>query len=110
MILKYFRCLLYLSAAFAAAGALAASKQDDAVITAFDAYRAGDAIKFARLAKRVGEHHVLVPWMDYWRLAMRLEDAAVKDVHVFLSKHADTYVAELLRGDWLKVAGKRGNW
>jgi soluble lytic murein transglycosylase len=110
MILKYFRCLLYLSAGFAAAGALAASKEDDAVITAFDAYRAGDAIKFARQAKRVDEHHVLAPWMDYWRLAMRLEDASVKDVHVFLSKHADTYVAELLRGDWLKVAGKRGNW
>ncbi|MDQ5849633.1 MAG: lytic transglycosylase domain-containing protein [Pseudomonadota bacterium] len=110
MILKYFRCLLYLSAAFAAGGAFAAGKQDEGVITAFDAYRAGDAIKFARQAKRVDGNHVLAPWMDYWRLAMRLEDASIKDVHGFFSKHADTYVAELLRGDWLKLAGKRRNW
>jgi len=82
---------------------------DDAVLTAYDAYRAGDALKFARVAKNL-DGHLLEPWIDYWRIAMRLEDTPVADVHAFFQEHANTYVAEVLRGDWLKVLGKRGDW
>jgi soluble lytic murein transglycosylase len=101
---------LGLAAALCAAGAAAAaSSPDEAVRGAYDAYRAGDAIEFARRAGEL-EGHVLAPWLDYWRLAMRLEDAAPADVHDFLSRHRDTYAAELLRGDWLRLSGKRGDW
>jgi soluble lytic murein transglycosylase len=31
-------------------------------------------------------------------------------VRAFFDEHSNTYVAELLRGDWLKVLGKRGEW
>ena len=82
---------------------------DEAVRGAYDAYQAGDALKFARYAKRL-EGHVLTPWIDYWRVAMRLEDTPSKDVAAFLDQHANTYVAEVLRGDWLKVLGGRGDW
>lgn len=99
---------LALAAALCAAGAAAAS-EDDALLGAYDAYRAGDAIRFARHAGDLDEH-LLAPWLDYWRLAMRLEDAAAADVREFLSRHRDTYVAELLRGDWLRLSGKRGDW
>src|SRR3954463_1610196 len=87
----------------------AAAAPDEAVLGAYDAYRAGDALKLARYAKKL-EGHVLTPWVDYWRIAMRLEDTPTPEVQAFFKQHADTYVAELLRVDWLKVLGKRGEW
>jgi soluble lytic murein transglycosylase len=99
---------LALAAAFGAAGAAAAT-QDDALVGAYDAYRAGDAIRFERHAGDL-EDHLLSPWLDYWRLAMRLEDATPADVREFLERHRDTYVAELMRGDWLRLTGRRGEW
>ncbi|HZM34382.1 MAG TPA: transglycosylase SLT domain-containing protein [Burkholderiales bacterium] len=91
------------------ASATAAPGQDDALLGAYDAYRAGDALRYARHAGGL-ESHLLSPWLEYWRLVMRLEDAAPADVREFLAKHQGTYVAELLRGDWLKATGKRAQW
>jgi soluble lytic murein transglycosylase len=85
------------------------ASSDDDVLTAYDAYRAGDPIKFARMAKKLDDH-LLEPWIDYWRIAMRLEDTPLEDVQAFFEEHGNTYVAEMLRGDWLKVLGKRGDW
>src|SRR5207302_2052479 len=50
------------------------------------------------------------PWLEYWRLSLRLEDMPPAEVRGFLSKFERTYVAELLREEWLKVLGKRGDW
>jgi len=98
------------AAALVAVSSLAAAAPgDDAVLGAYDAYRAGDPIKLARYAKKL-DGHVLTPWVDYWRVALRLEDTPTKDVQAFLDQNADTYVAEVLRGDWLKVLGQRGDW
>jgi len=99
---------LGLSLAAGAASRPGASSDDD-VLTAYDAYRAGDPIKFARMAKKL-DGHLLEPWIDYWRIAMRLEDTPLEDVQAFFEEHGNTYVAEMLRGDWLKVLGKRGDW
>jgi len=113
MILKRF-CTISLGfgialGAAAASAARTANTTDEAVLAAYDAYRAGDAIKLARYAKQL-EGHVLQPWLDYWRLALTLDDASVKDVHAFFDKHGNTYAAELLRADWLRVLGRRGAW
>ena len=108
MIFKHFR-YFSLVAALSAPPALAASGADDSLLAAFDAYRAGDALKFSRHAKKL-DRHVLAPWLEYWRLALRLEDAQSADVREFLAAHANTYVAERLRGEWLKVLGGRGDW
>ena len=56
---------------------------------AYDAYRAGDALKLARYSKRL-EGGLLEPWTDYWRLAVSLEDASESDVQAFFAKHGDT--------------------
>lgn len=79
------------------------------MLAAFDAYRAGDAIKFSRYAKKL-DGNVLKPWLEYWRVGLRLEDAQTGEVRAFLAANADTYVAERLRGEWLKVLGKRHDW
>ena len=101
--------LTAVTAAVTAMAAAAPAPADEAVRGAYDAYQAGDALKFARYAKRL-EGHVLTPWIDYWRIAMRLEDTPNKDVLAFLEQHEKTYVAEVLRGDWLKVLGARRDW
>jgi soluble lytic murein transglycosylase len=113
MIFKQFRNVLVALALAAPLVAPVAAREtesaDHAVLTAYDAYRAGDALKFARVAKKL-DGHALEPWIDYWRIAMRLEDTPTAEVRAFFEEHANTYVAELLRGDWLKVLGKRGDW
>jgi soluble lytic murein transglycosylase len=113
MISKVFRNLAAGLACFlAAAGAGAKNSKDsvdESLLGAYDAYRAGDPIKFARHAKKL-EGHVLEPWLDYWRLSMRLEDAANREVREFLATHANLYVTERMRSDWLRVLGKRSEW
>jgi len=109
MIFKQFRAVsVALGIALLPAAAYAGGA-DDAVLGAYDAYRAGDPLRLARQAKML-EGHVLAPWVAYWRIALGLEDAATGDVRAFLDAYKGTYVAERLRGDWLKVLGKRGDW
>jgi len=113
MISKVFRNLAAVVCCIAAqaAGANAGTKSaaDDSLLGAYDAYRAGDPIKFAKHAAKV-ENHLLEPWLDYWRLSMRLEDASNREVREFFAKYPNDYVAERLRSDWLRVLGKRGDW
>lgn len=98
---------LVVFAIFAAVHSAVAS--DEALLGAYDAYRVGDPINFAKHAKKL-EGHTLTPWLDYWRLSMRLEDAELREVREFFATHANLYVAERLRADWLRVLGKRGEW
>src|SRR2546423_1083437 len=110
MILKLFRSI---SLAFCIAGfaipAQAANAADEAILAAYDAYRAGDAMKFSRLSRRL-EGHALAPWLEYWRLSFGLEDASVEELRAFFTRHGATYAGERLRTDWLKVLGRRAAW
>jgi soluble lytic murein transglycosylase len=110
MILKYFQRFTWAFAALSLSTAAQAGRGTDEAFTgAFDAYRAGDALRLAKHARKL-EQHVLLPWVDYWRTALRLEDASPDDVRAVLAKHNGTYIAERLRGDWLRILGKRGDW
>ena len=106
MILKHFR---HLSAALGLLCAQAAAASDATFIAAYDAYRAGDPNKFARAAGKL-EGHLLNPWLEYWELSMRLEDAEQPELDAYFTRHAGLYPAELLRAEWLKVLGRRGDW
>ena len=117
MILKVFRnpaAALLIAACCVLGPQAAAAKNakqsvDDSVLAAYDAYRAGDPMKFAAHTKKL-EGHVLEPWLDYWRMSMRLEDTPNREVREFLATHANLYVSERLRADWLRVLGKRAEW
>jgi soluble lytic murein transglycosylase len=113
MIFKVFRNLVAVVCCVVAqgVGAKDAAKHsiDESLLGAYDAYRAGDPIKFAKHAKKL-DGHVLEPWLDYWRLSMRLEDTPNREVREFLATHANLYVSERLRSDWLRVLGKRAEW
>ena len=112
MILR--RLLSVLALAMASMGVGASTQKtsaaDDALLRAYDAFRAGDAMKLQKAAAKLNDH-VLAPWLEYWRLRLRLEDAALdSEVRVFLERNARTYVADRLRGEWLKELGRRGDW
>ena len=107
-----FRCLLTIALAFAGAGQAAPPKPspvDDAFLKAYDAYRAGDPIKLARFSTGL-EEHVLAPYLEYWRLKLRLDDLAPTEARDFLSRQAGSYLADRLRSDWLKALGRRADW
>src|ERR671919_981044 len=109
MIFKVFRTLAAAIVCVAAQGAVAKDSLDESLLGAYDAYRAGDPIKFAKHANKL-DGHLLEPWLDYWRLSMRLEDASNRDAREFFAKHPNDYVSERLRSDWLRVLGKRADW
>lgn len=99
--------LLLCAAGFAAAQKPAPA--DQAFLSAYDAYRAGNARRFA-IASAGLETHVLRPWLDYWRLGLELEQATPESVEQALARHAGSYAADRLRADWLKLLAKRGAW
>ena len=82
---------------------------DEAFLKAYDAFRAGDSQKLSRASAPLGRH-VLAPYLEYWRLQLRLEDKSDADVRTFLLREAGSYVADRLRADWLKQLGKRADW
>src|SRR2546430_7994602 len=109
MIFKKFRAVSLTLLAMAAAPAIAAKDADFHLLGTFDAYRAGNPIKLASHAQKI-EGHLLTSWVEYWRLALKLEYNQTSEARTFLSNFSNTYVGERLRGDWLKVLGKRADW
>ncbi len=82
---------------------------DDNVLAARDAYRVGDANKLARQLGAV-QGHDLEPYVEYWQASMHLNNADPAVIHKFLVRYPGTYLAEKLRGEWLRMLGKRGQW
>lgn len=63
---------------------------------------------FELQAARIPENYPLRPYIEYWKVARQLsDDARVAD---FLAAHPDTWLAEKLRGEWLKDLGRREMW
>ena len=83
--------------------------QDKALLAARDAFLAGDRVKLARQAEKV-RGHVLEPYVGYWRLRLRLDEADPGELRAFLARNAGTVLAEQLRREWLRVLGKNGQW
>jgi soluble lytic murein transglycosylase len=108
-----FRAFLTIAALACSLGTgLAAPKLaagDENFLKAYDAFRAGDALKLQKFSS-LPAGHVLQPYLDYWRLKLRLEDMPDADVRAFLEREPGTYLADRLRADWLKLLGKRADW
>jgi soluble lytic murein transglycosylase len=92
---------------------------DDKVLAAREAFRNGERVKLGRQldslrstdGSAIGQHD-LQPWVEYWYLVQRLEDGGDEGVKEFLARPglSASYLAEKLRGDWLKQLGKRHQW
>jgi soluble lytic murein transglycosylase len=57
-----------------------------------------------RLARQVEalQGHPLQAWAEYWSLRLKLDDGDASGVADYLARHAGAYLAEKLRGDWLR--------
>ena len=83
--------------------------QDDDFLAAREAFRSGDARKLDFYAARL-QNYVLEPYVTYWRLRMRLDDANPAEVRRFFANYAETPLANRLLTDWLKYLGRTQQW
>ena len=109
MIFRHLFVILPLFCAGAAAGAPKPSASDEALLRAYDAFRAGDALKLQRASAGLSQH-ALASYLEYWRLKLRLEETPEAEVRAFLERQAGSYLADRLRADWLKELGRRAQW
>lgn len=92
-----------------AAAPARAQSQDELFLLAANAYRAQDSMRLAQYAGRI-EPGVLEPYLAFWQLDLRLNQAEPAEVSAFLERYADTWVAERLRAAWLKRLAREQNW
>jgi soluble lytic murein transglycosylase len=86
-----------------------ADRGDEALLVARDAFHNGEQVRLGRQIQAL-QGHPLQPLAEYWALRLQLDDNDAGGVPDFLTRHAGTYQAEKLRGDWLRVLGKAGDW
>lgn len=105
------RLLLIAFAALAwfAAGPARAQSQDDLFLLAANAYRAQDSARLAQYAARI-EPGVLEPYLAFWQLELRLNQAEPAEISAFLDRYADTWVGERMRAAWLKRLAREQSW
>jgi soluble lytic murein transglycosylase len=110
---SFFRFALSRAVLLAALASVAtvvpAQPTDVDLAAARDAYRAGDSAQLERLAPKL-KGHILEPYVEYWRLKLKLDNADADSVQAFLQRYADMPLAERLRSEWLKSLGKRRAW
>ena len=96
-----------LAALFAAPGW--AAPGDAAVLRVQQAFSARNLANLERAARAVPADHVLLPYVEYWRLmrASPDDDARIAD---YLATYPGSRMAEVLRADWLKSLGAREAW
>ncbi len=102
--------VLYLLPLLAIHLPVSAAPSDDLFLAARDAARAGDRVRLERLAGEL-QGHELAPYVEYWRLQPELKnDIDASTIRSFLVRNEGSYIAEKLRGDWLKQLGKQQQW
>lgn len=74
-----------------------------------EAFRAGDAVRLERLANRLKKSPLEV-YVSYYQLRLDLENADNRMVESFLSRSDDSPMVDRLRGEWLKLLGKKQQW
>jgi soluble lytic murein transglycosylase len=97
-------CCLPLAALSAHSAAL-----DEDFLAAREAFQSNNAARLETHARRL-QGHLLEPYVAYWQLSLKLEEASPEEVRGFLAAHRDGPLAERLRSEWLKVLGEHGKW
>ncbi len=82
---------------------------DEQFLAARDAVRAGDRAKLERLATSL-QGYELEAYVEYWTLLLDLKETDPATVRAFFGRHANTYIAEKLRIDWLRQLGRKQQW
>src|SRR3989338_6417097 len=105
-VMRLIPCFL-LSIALPAFGASFTGDAD--FLAAHGAFLAGDTGKLGRSAQRLKKTPLEV-YASYYQLRLDLERADSGTVKNFLSRPEDTPMIDRLRGEWLKLLGKKQQW
>ncbi|UCH48059.1 MAG: transglycosylase SLT domain-containing protein [Betaproteobacteria bacterium] len=82
---------------------------DEAFQAARKAYKDGDVATLdANLPLLDG--HELLPYVEYWRLSMDIEQVWPNQIQTFLSNTDGMLVAERMRAKWLRELARRAQW
>lgn len=98
-----------LAALLAAIPVVAHAGPDEDFLGATKAFRTGNAVRLNAYAKRLSGH-LLEPYVRYYQLRMRLEDASPEEVRAFMDTHRDSPISDRLRSEWLKALGRKQEW
>ena len=81
----------------------------DPFLDAQDAFRKGQSARVdAALSKHKG--HPLLPYVEYYQLRLRIEQASAEDINAFMQRNAGDYLADALRSDLLRLYVRKGRW
>ena len=92
-----------------AAPAIDLSSDDQHFLALRDAASKEDAARAAELAGQL-DNYALSSYVDYYRLKAHLRSAGENEITDFLTRYANTAIADRLRNDWLLMLGHQGNW
>ena len=99
--MKRLLCVLLLAFSLPA---FPAENGDERVLAARDAVQRGDRAKLAKQLEAVRGHD-LEPYVEYWLLRLRLEEAGSAELREFLARQSGSYLAEKLRvGQGLRLS------
>lgn len=82
---------------------------DADLVSAREAFRAGNSAQLAVAAARL-KHTQFEPYATYYQLRMGWEDGDSKPIKAFLARDEDTPIIDQMRGEWLKMLGKKQRW
>lgn len=100
---------LLFSAACCAATLSDFSSDDQRFLALRDAASKEDATRAAELASQLSGYE-LSSYVDYYLLKSHLRTASDSEITDFLTRYANTAIADRLRNDWLNMLGRQGNW
>ncbi|MCE5180938.1 MAG: lytic transglycosylase domain-containing protein [Betaproteobacteria bacterium] len=90
-------------------GNAAAANHEADFYAAREAFRSGDIARFKTMSARL-QGHLLEPFVGYMQLMLRLRDASPDEIRGYIQRNGDSYLADKLRGDWLRLLAKDQRW
>jgi len=84
---------------------------DDMFNNAREAYGTRNDFALSNYTQQMqAQGYILAPYANYWLMLLRLNTADNPTVQAFLARYADLPFTDRLRGEWLKILAKRGDW
>ena len=90
-------------------GTAQAVDTDEAFLAARDAFRNGDIGALDAQLPLLSEHELL-PYVQYWRLSLEIEQVQAAQIQNFLESVDGTLVADRMRARWMRQLAKQENW
>ena len=83
---------------------------DSTFLLTKEAFRVGDAARVNKGLESLRGHD-LEAWAEYYQVRMHIEeDSAEPALRDYLGRYPGSFLAERLRGEWLKVLGRKRQW